>query len=234
MHLYKRKRRIQKEIGPDVQFESLRAGLNPLRDSGGIEFLYARTREGDRRWSNLVQYLRFMQVERPDTLLIGEAPGYRGTSISGVPFLSEGMIKHRRLNNLRLPFDEYSQSSMFDQSSGFEATSTVMWDVLDTYSSLKLPLLWAVFPNHPYNIGDIKSNRKPTKSEISAYYHVTDILLQMYKIKYIVAIGNVAYDTLTGNTDYRVMKLRHPARGGAKKFKEGFIEFVEKTHDSRQ
>jgi uracil-DNA glycosylase len=223
-----------KESGLSLQLEALRVGLNPPPDSvDSIEYLYSYTPEGDRRWSNLASYLAFMEAEQPNTLLIGEAPGYRGTSVSGVPFLSEGMIRHRQENGLRLPFTKYSRSAGYDVVSGYEATSTAMWDALDT-GGARLPLLWAVFPNHPYSPGDAMTNRKPTRKEISAYIGVTGLLLEMYNIKHIVAVGNVAYDTLTANTDYSVVKLRHPARGGANKFREGLLNFIEATYGGRE
>lgn len=225
---------MPKENGLELRLDKLRAELNPPHDSGGVEYLYAHDTEGQRRWLNLVSYLNYMQDEQPETLLIGEAPGYRGTSVSGVPFLSEGMIKQRRLNDLRLPFTTYYQSAMYDQSSGFEATSRAMWRALDTYSQQRLPLLWAVFPNHPHVIGDITTNRKPVKKEIRAYFDVTNFLIHMYNIKYIVAVGNVAYDTLTSSTDYPIVKLRHPARGGEKKFSEGFSIFMETNYGGRK
>ena len=222
-----------KEIGHNLQFEALRVGLNPPHDtSDSIEYLYSYTLEGDRRWSNLLSYFAFMKDEQPDALLIGEAPGYRGTSVSGMPFLSEGMIKQRRDNGLRLPFTKYDHSASYDDVSGYEATSTVMWDALDA-ESIKLPLLWAVFPNHPHLIGDVMSNRKPTRKEISAYIGLTRLLLEIFNIKHVVAVGNVAYDTLTANTDYTVVKLRHPARGGARQFREGLHNFMETTYGSR-
>lgn len=225
---------MSKENGLESYLDQLRVGLNPSHHSEGIEYLYAHNLEGNRRWLNLVSYLEFMLEEQPEVLLIGEAPGYRGTGVSGVPFLSEGMIKLRRLNNSRLPFTAYNQSTVYDQSSGFEATSKAMWNVLDTYSPQRLPLLWAVFPNHPYGTDGITSNRKPTKKEIRAYVDVTGLLIKIYNIKYIVAVGNVAYDTFTTSTDYPIVKLRHPARGGVKKFGHGFSEFMERKYGDRK
>lgn len=230
-HSCTKKKKIANGNGLKLDLKRLRDDLNLSSTAeDNIEYLYAHSHDGDRRWSNLVSYLNFMLKERPETLLVGEAPGYRGTSVTGVPFLSEGMIKERRINKLRLPFTEYIPSSMYDQASGFEATSSAMWSVLDAYCPQRLPLLWAVFPNHPHIGEDLLTNRKPTKNEIDSYSAVTRMLLRYYKIKHIVAIGNVSYDTLNSSSDNSVIKLRHPARGGAKKFSDGFASFMETTY----
>jgi uracil-DNA glycosylase len=214
----------------NVFLDSLRSHLNPKTQTDSIEFLYAYTAEGNRRWSNLTSYLRYMQTVQPDILMIGEAPGYRGTSVSGVPFLSEGMIKQRTASESVIPVHEYVPSIQYSNESGYEATSKIMWDVLDEAQTSRLPLLWAVFPNHPHIVDNIMTNRKPTKSEIADYSRVLSLLLKVYPIQYIAAIGNVAYDTLSSNTDCPVIKLRHPARGGAKKFKDGLHSLLKDVY----
>lgn len=221
---------MRSESGSNLPLDVLRAELNPAHGKAGVEYLYDYSQEGDRRWANLTSYLEFMQSIQPDTLLIGEAPGYRGTSVTGVPFLSEGMIKHRAENDLVLPLTNYAQSAHYLSESGYEATSKIMWEVLDSSPIGKLPLLWAVFPNHPHVLGDVKTNRKPTKKEIALYGGVLALLLETYPIKQIVAIGNVAHATIATNTDFPIIKLRHPARGGANKFRDGFKAFLETTY----
>jgi len=204
----------------------LRALLNSEASSEEVEILYDATVEGERRWMNLLSYFNFMLVENPAVLLIGEAPGYRGTSISGVPFLSEQMIREREAQqNNKLPLIEYIASSNYDSKTGYEATSTAMWDAIDSVHS-QMPLLWAVFPNHPHILNNTDSNRKPRKSEISKYVDSIKILEKIYNIKEIVAVGNVAYETLV-NSGYIVNKIRHPARGGSKIFKEGYRKIME-------
>ena len=75
-------------------------------------------------------------------LLVGEAPGYRGARVSGLPFVSE-----RQLTG----------------DGPAEATATIVQRVL---AELELDALcWNVVPTHP---GTETSNRRPTRPEILA------------------------------------------------------------------
>jgi uracil-DNA glycosylase family 4 len=90
----------------------------------------------------LARYLE----ERADAqiLLVGEAPGYRGARISGIPFTSE-----RQLTG----------------TGPSEATATIVHRVLEELAIEHDVLLWNVVPTHP---GTARSNRRPTRAEIEA------------------------------------------------------------------
>jgi hypothetical protein len=51
---------MQSGSGSKLPLGLLRSLLNPYDASDNVEYLYAYTEEGDRRWSNLVAYLEFM------------------------------------------------------------------------------------------------------------------------------------------------------------------------------
>ena len=94
------------------------------------------------RRDRLTEYLERHAAAR--LLLVGEAAGYRGARVSGIPFTSE-----RQLTG----------------EGPAEATATIVQRVLDELGLAGDVLLWNVVPTHP---GTPTSNRRPTTDEIRA------------------------------------------------------------------
>jgi uracil-DNA glycosylase len=92
------------------------------------------------RRRRLVEYLEARAGA--ELLLVGEAAGYRGARVSGIPFTSERQLTGR---------------------GPAEATATVVWAAL---AELQLEALcWNVVPTHP---GSATTNRRPTRAEVTA------------------------------------------------------------------
>lgn len=104
-------------------------------------------------------------------LLVGEAPGWRGARISGIPFTSE-----RQLTG----------------AGPAEATATVVHRVLAELGLDEQVLLWNIVPTHP---GTETSNRSPTRSEVAQGRAFADELARGRRV---VAVGRVAHAALPG------------------------------------
>jgi uracil-DNA glycosylase len=129
-------------------------------------------------------------------LLVGEAPGYRGARVSGIPFTSE-----RQLSG----------------AGPAEATATIVQRVLGELGLAERVLLWNVLPAHPHLPGRPASNRPPTRAEIEAGRPFLDALAAG---RTVVPVGRVA------GTALGLPWLRHPSHGGAAAFREGLAAVV--------
>ena len=104
-------------------------------------------------------------------LLVGEAPGYRGARVSGLPFTSERQVSG---------------------SGPAESTATVAHRVLAELGIAEQVLLWNVVPTHP---GTSRSNRRPTRAEIDAGLVFVGGLARGRRV---VPVGRVAHAVLGG------------------------------------
>jgi uracil-DNA glycosylase len=104
-------------------------------------------------------------------LLVAEAPGYRGTRISGVPLTSE-----RQLTG----------------EGPAEATATVVHATLEELGLAGEVMLWNVVPTHP---GDERSNRRPSRAEIEAGL---PFARELARGRRVVPVGRVAHEALGG------------------------------------
>jgi uracil-DNA glycosylase len=103
-------------------------------------------------------------------LLVGEAAGYRGARVSGIPFTSE-----RQLTG----------------SGPGEASATIVHGVLAELGLEEVVLLWNVVPTHP---GTETSNRRPTRAEVTAG---AAFLAELASGRRVIAVGRLA-EAVTG------------------------------------
>jgi uracil-DNA glycosylase len=100
-----------------------------------------------------------------EVVLVGEAAGYRGARVSGIPFTSE-----RQLTG----------------SGPTEATATIVHRVLTALGVEDEVLLWNVVPTHP---GSETTNRRPTRAEVTA---AAPFLDELTRGRVSIAVGRLA------------------------------------------
>lgn len=172
------------------------------------------------RRSNLRNYLQ-SHPERPSILLIGIAPGYNGCRFSGVPFTSEAQLCNRTL-----PFR--GERSSRKDSPRNENTATSFWKVMSRYHPKFIA--WNCFPFHPHLPSNRLSNRPPKRQEIDRFLKTLEEMISLLNPNIIVAVGRKPERALK-RMDHDTVYVRHPARGGSKKFKEGITQIFSK-HDT--
>jgi uracil-DNA glycosylase len=165
------------------------------------------------RRHNLRRYLASLAQQKPHYLLVGEAPGYRGCRISGIPFVSPQLLRAGWLPDSR----GYRLPSEWQHIKG-EASASIVWQVIGQQAPL--PLLWNVFPFHPHQPEKPQSNRTPTKAEIELGEPFLRQLWQMYERPLLVAVGRQAAEALV-RWQMPHHQVRHPAHGGKTQFTAG-------------
>lgn len=122
-------------------------------------------------------------------VLVGEAAGYRGARVSGIPFTSE-----RQLTG----------------AGPAEASATIVQRALGELGVAEDVLLWNLVPTHPHRRGEPHSNRQPTRAEIAAARPFLDELAWGRRV---LAVGRLAERELGARY------VRHPSHGGAAAFR---------------
>ncbi|MEZ4511832.1 MAG: uracil-DNA glycosylase [Chloroflexota bacterium] len=161
---------------------------------------------------NLAAYLRVMQAQRPTVLLLGEAAGYRGCRLTGVPFTSEAVL----LGGKR-PFSNPAAFAKTDEWPTVcrEASATIVWETLAECAAL--PLIWNALPFHPHQPGRPYSNRTPKTSELALGEPLLRQLLPLFAPLRLVAVGNKAAEALA-RWGLDAVAVRHPSHGGKRPF----------------
>jgi uracil-DNA glycosylase len=129
-------------------------------------------------------------------VLVGEAAGYRGARVSGIPFTSE-----RQLTG----------------TGPGEATATIVRRVLAELGHADDVLLWNVVPTHPHEPGRPYTNRRPTRDEVDSS---SRFLERIALGRQVIAVGRLA-EAVTG-----APYVRHPAHGGESAFRNGLCRLL--------
>ena len=187
----------------------------------GVCNFYAAKRTNTQR-HNLQLYLQQLRRLAPELLLVGEAPGYNGCRLTGVPFSSEALLAEGVLdgklfgaaNGYRIARESFTR----EQSAG------IVWEVLQTHG--KAAVCWNAFCFHPHQPDRPDTNRKPTAKEIdTAAPFLLELLALFPSVATVVAVGNSAEAALT-RLGILHTKVRHPAHGGKPQFVTGMKKLL--------
>ncbi len=168
------------------------------------------------RSDNLRAYLEAMLDRRHRRiLLVGEAPGYRGGLLTGIPFSSCSLLSqapHPFLRSLR-------ERTRVSGRTG-EATAGMVWHYL--HRRRILPLFWNAFPFHPHLAGLETSNRAPTAAESAEGQRYLQLIGRLYRPQSIAGLGRKGTEAACGAfPEHPVTRIRHPSYGGKREFVRG-------------
>lgn len=222
----RKERRARMKAPNERQIDWLIASLAEVRTADDVCNEYAPGHPNNAvRRANLKRYLRAMAARGPAALMVMEAPGYRGCRLTGVPATSRKIL-----------LEGLPSLGMFGAEAGFrdvdergferiygEQTATIVWGTLSSLGAA--PLIWNAFPFHPHKKGQALSNRRPRQAETRLGAELLGNLLDLWQFRQIIAIGNVAHETLTA-MGVDCVKVRHPAQGGKRDFVAGLTALL--------
>lgn len=170
---------------------------------------------------NLRLYFEYMLNETGKrVLLVGEAPGYKGCRITGIPFTSG-----RIFNDIAHPMLQELSTKITLPTVAGESTATIVWNYLA--EKRKTPFFWNSFPFHPHCAGTEASNRPPTNAEIEFGSEILADVVEMYKPEVIAGVGHKGIRALKlafpGQT---FTYIRHPSNGGKPEFIKGMNSVI--------
>lgn len=188
-------------------YEHSETVYNPYKDKNAV--------------NNLREYLGlFLTNVQHVNMLVGEAPGYLGCRITGIPFTSSEQLTnttHPLLSKIRQKLNFSSMQS--------ENTANFMWDVLADKKDI--PLLWNSFPFHPHKAGNPETNRAPNAVEISVGREFLVDLYELFQPVKVASIGRQGEKALKAAFPEReISYIRHPSYGGKADFVAGMKNFI--------
>ncbi len=157
----------------------------------------------------------------PQILLIGEASGYQGCKFSGIPFTSERLLMEGRIPRMKKLNSRISTRNR----PWSEPSATIVWKTLDGLNLSENAVLSNAVPWHPVGKRGPLSNRTPRPGEIEAGQAYLKYFLGLFPNVPIAALGKTASASLSVLGVHHT-QVRHPAYGGAVKFREGLGRLV--------
>jgi len=207
--------------------------FNPWYD---VDTINGRSKEGPViRRRQFHHYLR-ERIDQAQYLFVGEAPGYQGGHFTGIPMTSERILLGYKKDSGVLPESVFREippertSKNEIQPKGFtEPTATIVWGAIATNKiDPRKIVLWNMCPWHTFDPEKgYLSNRTPTINELEKGLPALRELQRLFPGIQLFAVGKSAFNLLQSHK-IKCGELRHPAHGGAPKFRKQFREIVVK------
>lgn len=171
---------------------------------------------------NLRHYLQLMQQEQPQVLLVGEAPGYKGCGLTGIPFSSGKLFQQ-----VEHPFLQRLAPLLEIPVVDAENTASIVWRYLAETGVT--PLFWNAYPFHPHPEGDPQKNRAPNGVEISQGVDFLQQLYSHFQPQIVAGVGRAGCRAAEQSfSNFTISYIRHPSYGG----KSDFIAGMEQLYHS--
>ncbi|MCU1413657.1 MAG: hypothetical protein JWN80_997 [Microbacteriaceae bacterium] len=208
-----------REMALDEGFFQSLAALDRPDDA---EYLYDESTEhGALRLRNLRRYFGLMQAAGSTTLLLAEAPGWRGMTVTGIPFTSvKQLLTRPGLITAGAEGDGFELPA--DPPALWEASSAVVWNTIAGWTGPP-PTSWPVYPHHPFERGNPLTNRTPRPAEVRGGTAIALHLADALGIELIVSVGRKAQAAMLAS-GVETIAVRHPAQGGAAIFARQLAE----------
>lgn len=177
--------------------------------------------ESSHRLSNLKAYLEYCKEKKQKILLVGEAPGYAGCAITGIPFTSEKV-----LNRMDLDYFNGLRSNLRNiQGDTTERSATIVWNTIKEIHVV--PAFWNSFPFHPHEKNSLRTNRTPNEDEILIGRKYLELVIDYLNPKVVAGLGKLGFNTLQKIfPEGGIMYIRHPSYGGKPEFIKGINKIV--------
>jgi hypothetical protein len=159
---------------------------------------------------------------KPKFILCGEAPSHRGCRHSGIAFTSECQLLAGEIPRISIPKGDRLTSMLLPYA---ERSAAIVWQALRDLRIEKRTILWNALPMHPHKQRKPQSNRTPKSSEIKIGERALRMLVDAFPSAIVVAVGRKAQGLLE-RMGVDAKYVRHPARGGERKFRQGLKKLV--------
>lgn len=203
--------------------DSIHQFMDKLSEIKSDERIFNQYRESEIAKTNLTNYFNLMELNQPKILLIGEAPGYKGCRISGIPFTSGQIIANSPI------FMKYRQSFHFTSiEDEKENSANAFYELFEQHPELFNSLImWNSYPFHPHKENLHETNRAPTTKELKIGAEFIKLIIDIFNINEIVPVGKKAEKVCKYLKDVVIHPaIRHPSFGGKPEFLRGMQELM--------